>query len=119
MSVHRMAARRLTEHETSDLVRSVAAHVSQVCMPVRILLFGSAVRGAMTDQSDVDLILLFADETTREIGRQSFFSRPYGKVGVDALFFTESEYAHRAALGGVCFVAAREGRDLSLAARCT
>lgn len=55
------ATREITEAELAELVRRVVEAVH----PLRIILFGSAARGEMTEDSDVDLVVVMPEGTPR------------------------------------------------------
>jgi predicted nucleotidyltransferase len=112
MSLERMAASPLTEEEMDTIIEGVVEHVTRVCQPHRAILFGSAARGTMSELSDVDLIVLSTSSLARDLAKEAYYRDPYHLWPIDALFFTEQEFAQKASLGGVCFVAAREGKDV-------
>ena len=55
------ATREITEAELAELVRRVVEAVH----PLRIILFGSAARGEMTEDSDVDVVVEMPEGTRR------------------------------------------------------
>ncbi|VGO21832.1 nucleotidyltransferase domain-containing protein [Pontiella sulfatireligans] len=54
---------------TDDLVRQIV----QLAHPVKVFLFGSAVRGAMTADSDIDLLVVMPDGTHRRHTAQRLY----------------------------------------------
>jgi predicted nucleotidyltransferase len=107
-------SKRLSAEAQEQLVAAKLAWMTAVARPSRIILFGSAARGEMTDSSDIDLILIFVDVTSKEAGRQAIFrSRPRDDWPHDLLFFTEAEFAASVAKGGgAAYVAQQDGRTV-------
>jgi hypothetical protein len=78
-----------------------------------IILFGSAVRGEMTDCSDLDFVAIYANDERLEVGRRQYYESCRGKNWpTDVLFVTREAYNQKSAEGGVFFVCRQEGRSL-------
>ena len=82
-------------------------------MPVRIVLFGSAARGELTDESDIDLLVVVRDITLAKGGRNIPF-RIRERMGyerrADVLVETESAVAEAAkSLAGFLRTASEDG----------
>lgn len=83
------------------------------CAPVRVIAFGSAGRGELREDSDIDLAILFADETQLRNGRDAVRKAPREDMWpLDLLFYTTEEFESRADSGGVCMLVRNEGRVL-------
>lgn len=54
---------------TAELLKEVVRRVVAVAHPEKIILFGSAVRGTMGPDSDLDLLVIKADVKRRETAR--------------------------------------------------
>ena len=54
---------------TQELLNEVVRRVVAVAHPEKIILFGSAVRGTMGPDSDLDLLVIKADVKRRETAR--------------------------------------------------
>ncbi|MFW5843663.1 MAG: nucleotidyltransferase domain-containing protein [Spirochaetota bacterium] len=81
--------------------------------PSRIVAFGSAARGELREDSDVDIALLFRDEQTMSAAKRAIYASPRTDFRpIDLLFFTEEEFKSRAEVGGVCMLIRDEGRVL-------
>ena len=73
-----------------DILDDIIRRIVEVAQPERIVLFGSAARGAMTRDSDVDLLII------KEGGdanlRTRIYEELYGvRVAVDAILVSPSD----------------------------
>ncbi len=75
-------------------------------------LFGSAVNGVFTENSDLDFIIVVQNEADIEKLKKEVYSPRFSDVAVDWIFKTKQSFDERKNLGGVCFVAARDGMKL-------
>jgi predicted nucleotidyltransferase len=93
-----------------DLVRRIVAAVQ----PKRIILFGSAARGQMHQDSDLDLLVVVPDGTHRRRTAQALYGGlPALGVPKDIVVVTESDvqnYADEPSL--IVYAALREGKEL-------
>ena len=95
-----------------QLVREIVRRVLSVAQPERIILFGSAVTGQMTRDSDIDLLIVEpAPANTHEesvkirrgLGRLGF---PIDVIVMSAGRFEETKHV----IGGIAFPANKYGR---------
>jgi uncharacterized protein len=97
-----------------SLLKEVVRRILAVANPDRIILFGSAATGAMTPDSDIDLLVVAPEtgnrhEETVEI-RAAIGDLPYA---VDVLLMTTDRFeATKNLMGGVAYPAHRYGRVL-------
>jgi predicted nucleotidyltransferase len=106
----RFAPKLIPEDQARAIVQSKVDWILSVCMPRKIFVFGSAARSEMTDHSDVDLALIFDDESELRAARNVVFSkRPDDLWPQDLLLFTVQEFDRKKSVGGVCFLIATEG----------
>jgi predicted nucleotidyltransferase len=93
-----------------DLVRRILA----VVQPRRIILFGSAARGDMRPDSDLDILVVVSDGTPRRQTAQIIYQNLIGlRAAVDVVVATESDlqqYGDNFSL--VYYPALREGRAI-------
>ncbi len=109
----RLLAKKIPENVVNKLVEAELRRILAISIPVRVYLFGSAARGEMTDMSDIDLLAIYSDETDLKLIRREYYaSRRQVSVPVDMIFYTESEFARRAELGGVPMICKQEGKIL-------
>lgn len=106
----------VTEHMLADLVRRIAGAVPAR----RIILFGSAARGTLGRDSDLDiLVVLPRDASRRDAARRAFRSLLGFPVATDIVVAREDELSTLAKNPSlVFFTALQEGRDLYPAAAC-
>lgn len=108
------AAISLKETTLNELVRRIVETVH----PRRILLFGSAARGQMGPNSDIDILVVMPDGVHRRRTAQNIYRGLLGMgIAKDVVVVTESdirEYSDNPSM--VLFPALREGRELYRAA---
>jgi len=98
---------------TAEIEHLVSLIVAEA-HPLRVILFGSAARGDMTPDSDIDLLVVMPDGTHRLHTMQRLYARVRGvTLPFDILVATTSDLeVHGDALGLVYRDALREGREL-------
>ncbi len=108
------AAIILKETTLNELVRRIVETVH----PRRILLFGSAARGQMGPNSDLDILVVMPDGVHRRRTAQDIYCSLLGMgIAKDVVVVTESDirdYGDNPSM--VLFPALREGRELYRAA---
>lgn len=97
-----------------DTLDELVRRIVQTAAPVRILLFGSAARGDLGPDSDLDLLVVMPDGVHRRQTAQKIYLSLAG-IGVakDIVVVTESDmrnYADNPSL--VIFPALRDGMEL-------
>ncbi len=79
--------------------------------PRAIYLFGSAARGEMTDQSDLDLLILGRDQNDIKAMRKLLRPHlPLSKYSVDFVWMSVQDFQSRSKIGGLAMVASEEGK---------
>ena len=98
------------ESKLQDLVDRIVDAVH----PLRIILFGSAARGEMTPDSDVDVLVVMPDGTHRRRTAMGLHRHMLGLgMPVDILVATPTDLAkHRDNVGLVYRTVLQEGREL-------
>jgi len=96
-----------------DLVRRIVDAVH----PLRIIMFGSAARGEMTPDSDVDVLVVMPEGTDRLAVTDQLNRRMLGLgLPVDILVTTASRLEkHRDNIGLIYRTILREGREVHAA----
>lgn len=79
--------------------------------PLKVILFGSASNGEMTEASDVDIILIFPNNVDiKKVTFQLEKNRPKDDWPHDLIFQTEESFAQSISKGGgACWLASKEG----------
>lgn len=96
----------------------LVSNIVEAVHPRRIILFGSAARGHMTPDSDLDFLVVMPDGIHRRRTAQAIYRALWGfGVAKDIVVVTETDvrlYRDNPAL--VLFPALREGKELYRAA---
>jgi HEPN domain-containing protein/predicted nucleotidyltransferase len=69
----------------AELLRRIVARVVRACAPERVILFGSAARGEMHGNSDIDLLVVKRDADDPIGVAQTIYRELEGEVPVDVL----------------------------------
>ncbi|MDO8587519.1 MAG: nucleotidyltransferase domain-containing protein [Armatimonadota bacterium] len=88
--------------------------IVEAVRPLRIILFGSAARGEMGPDSDVDLLVVMPDGTHRRHTAQFIHTQLFGiPLAVDVLVATPTDLAkHRDNIGLIYRTILEEGREI-------
>lgn len=96
------------------VIQELVRRLVEVAHPVRILLFGSAARGEMRPDSDLDVLVVVPDGVYRRQTTQRIYRRLIGfPVATDVVVATESDlqqYQDNFSL--VYYPAVREGKEI-------
>lgn len=103
--------------EREDLIRSVHQQLLEITKPERMFLFGSAVTGKFDRFSDLDFLLFYltaeeASEEASEEQRKLYRNRLSLPISCDFVCVHRETFDRKSDLGGVCYVALNEGREL-------
>ncbi len=94
-----------------EVLREIIARVVQIAHPQRLILFGSAARGEMGPDSDVDLLVVVQGSVHRRDLAGKIYRNLHGvPVPVDIVVVTENdirEFGHK--IGTVLYPALKEG----------
>ena len=96
------------------LLDEIVRRVVEAAHPDRIILFGSAARGELGPDSDVDLLVVKSRVSDRGRLAEDIHLRFFGlPVSVDVLVVTPEDLeAYRDAVGTIIGPALREGREV-------
>lgn len=101
-----------------SLIDEIVQRIVDVAHPDRIVLFGSAARGAMTHDSDIDLLIVKDDPGDRLTEyvriRRSLrgLERPFDIILISTAWYEETKDV----IGGVAYPAHKHGRTIYEAA---
>ncbi|MFH1113526.1 MAG: nucleotidyltransferase domain-containing protein [Pseudomonadota bacterium] len=77
---------------TRELLDDVVRRIVHAVQPVRIVLFGSAVRGALGPHSDLDILVVMQDGTHRRETAQCIYRSLFDlEIPKDIVVVTESD----------------------------
>lgn len=93
-------------------LRELVRCIVEVAKPERIILFGSAARGQMGPDSDLDVIVVkSAIEHRRRLAQDIYMKLPELGIGVDVIVLTPEDIeAQRTSVGSIVGPALEEGR---------
>ena len=91
----------MTKLELKQKIAEVVAQIAHKYHPEKIILFGSAVRGDISPDSDLDVLIIKRDVPQRGIDRQLEIDRLIDRNGIalDLLVYTPEEIATAMMLG--------------------
>lgn len=100
--------RRLDSVALDEVIRRVV----EVAHPDRIILFGSAARGDMGPDSDIDLLVVKAGVPHRRNLEGDIYMNFFGlRIGVDVIVVTPEDVEYlRGSVGSIIGPALRDGR---------
>lgn len=75
-------------------------------------LFGSAVDGVFTEDSDLDFVVVAEDEAAIKQLQKEVYSPRFTDIAVDWIFKIKESFDERKDFGGVCFDAFHHGKKL-------
>ena len=75
-------------------------------------LFGSAVEGVFTDDSDLDFVVVVKNESDIKQLQKEVYSPRFTDIAIDWIFKTKASFDERKDFGGVCFDAFQHGKKL-------
>lgn len=115
-SVPPQPVRRGTVSE--DVLQEIVQRIVEVAAPSKIILFGSAARGEMGPDSDIDLLVVAETDNPREAShriRQRLIGIP-PRIPKDVIVATPDHFErHKDTIGFIFRPALREGRVLHVA----
>lgn len=105
-------------HVAEGLLQKIVRRMLEVSQPDRIILFGSAARGQMTADSDIDLLVLESspDEPRQESVRLRNALRGLGYPFDVMVMATERFEETKEIIGGLAYPANKYGRVIYEAA---
>lgn len=96
--------------QLNELIRRICS----VAKPVKIILFGSAARGEMKPESDLDVLVIVSKDTnTRQVSRHINRNLIGFRMSADVIVATEDDLSrYKDNPGMVYYPALREGREI-------
>ena len=100
-----------------EVITKLVSQIIEVIQPLRIILFGSAARGEMSVDSDLDVLVVVPEGVHRRKTAQTLYQHISGlKVPFDILVATPSDLEkHKDNIGLVYHAALGEGREVYIA----
>lgn len=97
-----------------EVIEQLVARIIELVQPLRIILFGSAARGEMGPDSDIDVLVVMPDGVHRRQTAQLLYRQIIGLgVPFDILVATPDDLErHRDNIGLIYQSILREGREV-------
>ena len=97
-----------------ETLRDLVCRIDEVAHPLRIILFGSAARGEMGPNSDVDVLVVVSGGTHRRHTAQRIYRHMIAfPLAVDGVVATEGDLSkHKDNFSLVYYPALREGKEI-------
>ena len=104
----------MSSDRRTERLDAVVDRIVDAVHPLRIILFGSAARGEVGPDSDVDVLVVMPTGTNRRQTTQYLHTRFFGlPVAVDVVVATPDDLErHRNNLGLIYHTILEEGREL-------
>ncbi len=85
----------MTQSQVQSQIDSITSQLIKKYKPQKIILFGSAVAGSMTDDSDLDFLLVKDDNKSRHDRMVEVYRLINKDIAADFLVYTPKELATR------------------------
>ena len=82
---------RKTGYPDRSVLADIVERVVEAARPDKIILFGSAARGEMGPNSDIDLLVIKSGKFNRDRVAREIYRRLSGSAAVDAVVVTSEE----------------------------
>ena len=101
-------------HPDPKVIEDLVRRIVEIAHPLRILLFGSAARGDMKPDSDIDVLVVVSEGTHRRHTAQKIYRHMIGfPLAVDVVVVTESDlHKYKDNFSLVYYPALREGKEI-------
>jgi predicted nucleotidyltransferase len=92
-------------------VDRIATIIGNVVRPYAIYVFGSAAEDSMSDQSDIDLLIILTSPLEINPARKAIAKiRPFSEFPLDLVWMTRDDFVRKSAIGGLAQIVAEDGR---------
>lgn len=110
MSLSKLIAAKLTREEQQGLIERLKEEVLSCIEPKSLILFGSASRYEMTEASDLDLVVIVANpQEIKPAYKALRLTSMKVNWPIDLLITDEKTFQEKASLGGIYYLAHKEG----------
>ena len=107
----RQKAQGISHELTDQSIQDTLSWILAASTPDRVYVFGSAARHQLTEDSDLDFAIVFANESELNIQQKAISQRRRPDMWPrDLLFFTAEEFDRKSQVGGVCMIIVEDGR---------
>lgn len=103
-----------SEIDGEKIAQELVSKLSERVSILEAYLFGSAAEGRMTRDSDIDLLLVIADEAS-ETDVYAEVNKPFfSPIAVDWIILDKSNFDRKKNYGGVAFIAYHQGKKMEI-----
>lgn len=112
MSLLKLSPNNQVNFDPIQKAQSVINQIPSQNLIIEAYLFGSAVNGIFTPDSDLDFVL--SCKTTDDIKKlqKEVYSANFSDIAIDWIFKLTEEFENRKNMGGVCFEAFHYGKKM-------
>ena len=113
MTINRLTSKKISETVVDAAIAKIVSGIVEVFTPEWIILFGSAAEGQVTDQSDLDFLIVTS--TVDEIRQHQKSLKHLQKLTqfpLDLVWVDLKTYERKREIGGVCMIASEDGKIL-------
>lgn len=112
-SIARKNLEPIEQEELESLVNTFLSVIVEQTSPLKVYLFGSAVTGCFDSASDLDFLVVYEDKDKAKLAsKQLYRTRPIPSQPTDYICVDRKSFDNKSTIGGVCYVAANEGKLL-------
>ena len=113
MYPNRLFAKPLPQSDQEMLIDAFKGRLLGFQGIKHLYLIGSASTFEMTDASDLDFVAVFTLQNDLDKAKSQFYGTPRPvDWPCDVLWYTEENFLQKSNSGGVCMIAAQDGRKL-------
>lgn len=112
MGLNKLAASYNPGFDPKDRARALAKDLASTFPGLQVYLFGSAASGRFTEDSDLDLLLVYPDGTDLAASQKTLYSKRWTDIAVDFICVTQEQFDKKKNLGGICFESFHYGMKL-------
>lgn len=106
--IHNPEMNKWAQQKAAEVLNSIPSQD----LILEAYLFGSAVDGNFTEDSDLDFIVVTKDQASIKHLQKEVYSPRFTDIAIDWIFKTKESFDERKDFGGVCFVAFHNGKKL-------
>jgi predicted nucleotidyltransferase len=103
-----LTANEWAQQKAVDILNSIPSQD----LILEAYLFGSAVEGVFTDDSDLDFVVVTNNEAAINQIKKEVYSPRFANIAIDWIFKTKKSFDERKNFGGVCFDAFHYGKKI-------
>lgn len=112
MSLLKLIPRPDSNHWAQNKALEILKSIPSQELILEAYLFGSAVGGTFTEDSDLDFVIVVNDNAAIKQLQSEVYGPRFADIAIDWIFKTKESFDDRKDFGGVCFEAFHHGLRL-------